>query len=66
MGHSAFENSEMSRPRTSPGAAPRFKSGQSTLQIGRSPQTLKDEPQPQVDLTFGFWNLNPAPCRPST
>ena len=29
-------------------------------------QTLKDDPQPQVDFTFGLLNLNPAPWRPST
>ena len=29
-------------------------------------QTLNDDPQPQVDLTFGLLNLKPAPCRPST
>ncbi len=28
--------------------------------------TLKDEPQPQVLLTFGFSNLKPAPSRVST
>ncbi len=27
---------------------------------------LKLDPQPQVDFAFGFTNLNPAPCRPST
>jgi hypothetical protein len=29
-------------------------------------QTLKLEPQPQVDLVLGLLNLKPAPCRPST
>jgi hypothetical protein len=28
--------------------------------------TLKDEPQPQVDFTWGFSNLNPAASRVST
>ena len=28
--------------------------------------TLKDDPQPQVLLTFGFSNLKPAPSRVST
>jgi len=28
--------------------------------------TLKEEPQPQVLLTFGFSNLKPAPSRVST
>ena len=29
-------------------------------------QTLNEEPQPQVDLTFGLVNLKPEPCTLST
>ncbi len=29
-------------------------------------QAEKDEPQPQVLFTFGFWNLKPAPWMLST
>lgn len=32
----------------------------------RRAQTANDEPQPQVRCAFGFTNLKPAPCRPST
>jgi len=31
-----------------------------------SRQTWKDEPQPQVPVTFGLPNLKPEPCAPST
>ncbi len=34
--------------------------------IGRSDQTLNELPHPQVDFTFGFSNLKPAPSRVST
>ena len=29
-------------------------------------QAENDEPQPQVPVEFGFWNLKPEPCAPST
>ena len=36
-----------------------------SLEVGR-PYTLNEEPQPQVDFTWGFSNLNPAASSVST
>lgn len=47
----------------SPGPRAKLRAASPPAQIAH---TLKLEPQPQVDLTFGLLNLKPAPCRPST
>jgi hypothetical protein len=35
-------------------------------EVARARQTAKLEPQPQLPTAFGFENLKPAPCMPST
>ena len=41
------------------------KAGASSRSPKVADQTLKEEPQPQVDLTLGLLNLKPAPSRVS-
>ncbi len=46
---------------------PPFQAGPGESHLGtKSDYTLKDEPQPQVDFTWGFSNLKPAASRVST
>jgi hypothetical protein len=56
VGRTRFEELEIATSENQPGRS-------ASLKIG---QTENELPQPQVDFTFGFWNLNPAPWSPST
>lgn len=43
-----------------------FETAGSQAAAAKMPYALNEDPQPQVEVTFGFWNLNPDPWALST